>query len=63
MTKPGKIHSGSLGTKPEARSEPGTLLRTAFEVRERAYAAWCREPDAPSVNDGSVVILLPDAPP
>lgn len=23
---------------PEARGEPGTLLRTSYEVRERAYA-------------------------
>lgn len=36
---------------PEARGEPGTLLRTAFEVRERAYASWCQEPEVAPTNE------------
>jgi hypothetical protein len=31
---------------PEARGEPDTLLRTAFEVRERAFAMWCQASEA-----------------
>ena len=27
---------------PEGRGEPDTLLRTAFEARDRAYRAWRR---------------------
>ncbi|MBA9070714.1 hypothetical protein FHR71_004484 [Methylobacterium sp. RAS18] len=36
---------------PEARGEPDTLLRTAFEVRERAYTMWCQASDALAVSD------------
>lgn len=46
---------------PEARGEPDTLLRTAFEVRERAYAAWCQESEAMSVNGPCSVIPFPAA--
>lgn len=54
-----------LGRKPddlelirlaEARGEPGTLLRTAFEVRERAYAMWLQDPEGSLVSDSCPVI-------
>jgi hypothetical protein len=41
---------------PEARGEPDTLLRTAFEVRERAYAMWCQASEGSPVNDARPVI-------
>lgn len=41
---------------PQARGEPDTLLRTAFEVRERAYAIWCLEQDNESVSEACPVI-------
>lgn len=31
-----------LDRSPEAQGRPGTLLRTSYEVRERAYADWQR---------------------
>jgi len=40
---------------PEARGEPDTLLRTAFEARERAYAMWCQASEASAVNDACPV--------
>jgi hypothetical protein len=45
---------------PEARGEPDTLLRTAFEVRQRAYATWCQESEASPVNDASPVVPSPN---
>lgn len=46
---------------PEARGEPGTLLRTAFEVRERAYTMWRREQVTSPVSEGCPVIPFPAA--
>ncbi|WP_244573486.1 hypothetical protein [Methylorubrum populi] len=45
---------------PEARGEPDTLLRTAFEVRERAYAVWCQASETLSANDACPVIPSPN---
>ena len=45
---------------PEARGEPDTLLRTAFEVRERAYAEWCQQ-EARPVSEACSVIPFPPA--
>lgn len=46
---------------PEARGEPDTLLRTAFEVRERAYALWCQESEGSAVSGACSVIPFPPA--
>ena len=46
-----KPNDSGLVLLPEARGEPDTLLRTAFEVRERAYAMWCKESEATPIND------------
>ena len=46
---------------PEARGEPDTLLRTAFEARERAYAMWCRESETLPVSGRCSVIPFPPA--
>lgn len=46
---------------PEARGEPDTLLRTAFEVREHAYAMWCQESEVSPVSDACPVIPSPPA--
>ena len=46
---------------PEARGEPGTLLRTAYEVGERAYAMLCLEQDAEPVSEACPVIPFPAA--
>lgn len=53
-----KLNDLGLILLPEARGEPDTLLRTAFEVRERAYALWCRESEATSVSEACSVIPL-----
>ena len=45
---------------PEAHGEPDTLLRTAFEVRERAYAVWCQASETLSANDACPVIPSPN---
>lgn len=49
-----------LALLPEARGETGTLLRTAFDVRERAYAVWRRESEASPFNDANPVIPSPN---
>jgi hypothetical protein len=55
-----KSNDPGLILLPEARGEPGTLLRTAFEARERAYTMWCQASDNSSVNDASPVIPSPN---
>jgi hypothetical protein len=59
-----------LGRKPddleliwlaEARGEPGTLLRTAFEVRERAYAMWQQDREGSPVSGSCPEIPFPTA--
>ena len=45
---------------PEARGEPDTLLRTAFEVREHAYAMWCQASEGRSVNDACPLTPSPN---
>lgn len=45
----------SLILLPEARGEPNTLLRVAFEARERAYANWCLESETVPVSEACPV--------
>lgn len=45
---------------PEARGEPDTLLRTAFEARERAFTMWCQASDTLAVSDECREIRSPN---
>ncbi|MGX5775401.1 hypothetical protein [Methylorubrum zatmanii] len=46
-----KPNDFGLTLRPEARGKAGTLLRTAFEIRERAHASWGREPEKAPLNE------------
>ena len=50
-----------LALLPEARGEPGTLLRAAFDVRERAYATWRRGKVEARISETGSVIPFPSA--
>jgi hypothetical protein len=49
-----------LALLPEACGEPGTLLRTAFDARERAFAVWRQASEASPISDASPGIPSPN---
>lgn len=53
-------NDSELALLPEARGETGTLLRTAFDARERAYAVWRQASEASPINDANPVIPSPN---